>query len=280
MPKVTVSERSDHPRVIAPNYAYNPNGIYADPHVQAWATYYANGSSYKTPVGETVPSALSTPVAPPSPKDLAGITVLSDHARPHGPRIFQSRPKQRSKGLPGLLEFLHITRKPRPTFVTPWVANTGSSINGSTRPSIDPSGSDQTKNIQEKASQTVHSTKHSFWLDEKEIQDLSPSYAESVFNLPTTYPSGKVSFSPYVHFGSDGTGSLGHASQRPLPFPRSASAYSDAEYTDLKSSPKVEPKEIYLDVGDATDAPFEAVSDSLSMIEETLYLSLQIDQYI
>ncbi len=158
MPKVTSSEPS-HPRVVAPTYAFDPNGIYADPHVQAWATYYANGgtdlagASYfisipgltdstlgqetvQSPVGEIVSSA---------PEDPA-----SALARPHGPRNFQARPKQRSKGLLGLLEFLHITRKPRPASVTPWVANTGSSA---VNDLINPSGSGQTTKRQEKRSQ-------------------------------------------------------------------------------------------------------------------------------
>ncbi|KAK0488946.1 hypothetical protein IW261DRAFT_383972 [Armillaria novae-zelandiae] len=86
MPKVTPGAPSQ-PRVIAPTYAFDPYGIYADPHVQAWATYYANGgadlagASYfisipgltdhaldsetvQSPVGEIGPSVPSAPVAP------------------------------------------------------------------------------------------------------------------------------------------------------------------------------------------------------------------------
>ncbi|KAK0188947.1 hypothetical protein F5146DRAFT_1140510 [Armillaria mellea] len=312
MPEVTPSEPSQ-PRVIAPTYAFDPNGIYADPHVQAWATHYANGgtdlagASYfisipgltdngpetvQSPVRENVPLVPSAPVAPPSPEDPA-----SALARPHGPRNFQARPKQRSKGLLGLLEFLHITRKPRSASVTPWVANTGPTVvNGP----IDPSGSGQNTKRQEKGSQlairnnvdgsgdwsssssslsqeehnppkphyeafsSLASSLTSSPPDRSFKQDQPPSY-ESVFNQtpPITYPSGKVSFSPYVHFGSDGTSSLGQSSQRPLPFPQSASpsAYSDAKHTDLKSSPKVEPQELYSDVEDAVgNAPLEIAS--------------------
>ncbi|KAK0217922.1 hypothetical protein IW262DRAFT_1102375 [Armillaria fumosa] len=169
MPTVTPSAPSQ-PRVIAPTYAFDPHGIYADPHVQAWATYYANGgtdlagASYfisipgltdnaldsetvQSSVGEIVPIVPSAAVAPPSPEDPA-----SALARPHGPRKFQARPKQRSKGLLGLLEFLHITRKPRPASVTltPWVTNTSpSTVNGP----IEPSGSGQNTKRQEKWSQ-------------------------------------------------------------------------------------------------------------------------------
>ncbi|KAK0501302.1 hypothetical protein EDD18DRAFT_731033 [Armillaria luteobubalina] len=169
MPRVTPSAPSQL-RVIAPTYAFDPHGIYADPHVQAWATYYANGgtdvagASYfisipgltdnaldsetvQSPVGEIVPSVPSAPVAPPSPEDPA-----SALARPHGPRNFQARPRQRSRGLLGLLEFLHITRKPRPASITltPWVSTTSpSTVNGL----IEPSGSGQNAKRQEKWNQ-------------------------------------------------------------------------------------------------------------------------------
>lgn len=132
-----ISSADEPRRVIAPTFPYVPDGIYADPHVQAWADYYASGGRdlagttyFNTPIPgltdieqtvepETVvsdrartPSTSSglsrrptlPPASPPQTRNTSAETV------PIRTRKL-SRAKSTRKNILGLLETLHLRRR-------------------------------------------------------------------------------------------------------------------------------------------------------------------------
>ncbi len=125
-------------RLIAPKYPYHPDGVYEDPNVQAWAQYYADGgtdlagANYfisipgltdqpsvvsaepNTSSNDDAASDSSVPVSPPHEDPPVALGSQNHREPPRGPRRKASKRNDKARrGVLGLLEFLHITKRPR-----------------------------------------------------------------------------------------------------------------------------------------------------------------------